>query len=350
MLSAGSHDEHVLDVCAQLYLGSHNVLELNAGVLRSLISMPDAIAAMHSGFLLLASGGIEQPQRIASDDARRLVMMAKAVATNDTIVKAVSIQPSNKARNLPTIHSSLLWIEGDTGIPSALLDGSTVTAFRTGAASGLATDLFADPEARRLTVFGAGGQAPDQIRAVCAVRCIDQVDIITRNLESAISLVERMAVEFPNVAFRASSDAHSSAVSADVICCATTSAEPVLTERDLKSNVHINAIGSYTLTMRELAPEVIAGAQVVCVDQLSASLAEAGEIVDAIERGLISRGSLVELGTLLRDFPVSGMRGRLHRPHSRSIFKSVGLAAQDWAFAALVMERLKLQPAPVTLG
>jgi ornithine cyclodeaminase len=142
-----------------------------------------------------------------------------------------------------------------------------------------------------------------------------------------------MAIEMPAITFDATADLAGAVNRADIIACATTSLEPVFEAIHVKPGTHIIGVGSYAREMRELPAEIFAKAAVVAVDQLHASSVEAGDLIAAIEKGYIPKDSPFELGTLLKDsyVPPTG---------ATTIFKSVGIAAQDWMLANLLMERV----------
>ncbi len=126
------------------------------------------------------------------------------------------------------------------------------------------------------------------------------------------------------MAFRVAESVEDALADAEIVNCATSSEKPLFALSALPENVHVNAIGSFRPSMRELPGELLATASLVVVDQIGAALEEAGEIIEAVEDGLLDRASIVELGAVLREPPaVSG----------RTVFKSVGVAAQDWAIA-----------------
>jgi ornithine cyclodeaminase len=132
-------------------------------------------------------------------------------------------------------------------------------------------------------------------------------------------------VEFPAVRFTTSTDIDESVAEAQVICCATSSATPLFTADALPESVHVNAIGAFRPTMRELPRDLFATATTVLVDQREAVLEESGEIIDAVTSGTLREADLVELGPALAAPP--DRRGR-------TVFKSVGIGPQDWAIAA----------------
>jgi ornithine cyclodeaminase/alanine dehydrogenase-like protein (mu-crystallin family) len=187
-------------------------------------------------------------------------------------LKVVSVFNSNPSRSLPLIHALVLVVDAETGQPQALIEGSALTAIRTGAASGAATDLLARPDASVVAILGSGVQARRQLEAVCTIRKVESV--LVYSLAGTEAFVEEMAgkgsipndiqiVESPAAAIRG----------ADIICTATTSRTPVFNGHDLKPGTHINGIGSFTPDMREIDSVTVQRARVV-VDSREAALAE----------------------------------------------------------------------------
>ncbi len=308
------------------------MLVIPAQRLRELVPVRAAIDAVREGFIAGSSGDIEQPARLALEDGRALAMLAADRRGVGTVLKAVTVRHGNAERGLPVVQAVVVWFDGETGTPEAIIDGTTLTALRTGAASGVATDLLASPDARVLAMIGAGGQAPDQIRAVCAVRPIREVRVASRNRAHATALAGRLAGELERVRVIATSVA-GAIRGADVVCTATTATEPLFAARDLAPAVHVNAVGAYTEAMCELPAELLAEASVIAVDRVDAALVEAGDLIRAIRRGLLRPDRLVEIGTLLAR-PTAP-------PGGRTVFKSVGVAAQDWALARIAVERAR---------
>lgn len=300
---------------------------------RRLVPMSAAVAAVRDAFVAVsARAGADHPARIMLRGGDALAMLARLTAGGDTVVKAVTVRPSNRERGLPTIHSVLVVFDGDDGSPALLLDGRAVTAVRTGAASGVATDVLAARSASILAVIGSGGQAADQVEGVCTVREIAEVRLASRNHSTRDALAARIVRERPGMRVTTCESPREAVATADVICCATTSVQPLFGVEDVKTGAHINAIGSYTPEMCELDPLLLGAAQVIAVDQVDAALAEAGEVVRAIEAGVIATDRLRELGAMLRE-GATAFEGT-------TVFKSVGIAAQDWAVGTLARRRL----------
>lgn len=278
--------------------------------------MSTAIDAVRDAFLELAAGNFVLPPRQIFGDGTVLVMSAYHTPTGTAVVKKIGIALDQ----VPAIRATLIW----TGAGEQLVaDGSSITTLRTGAVVGVATDLLAPADASRLTLIGTGAQAPDQVRAVLAVRRITAVTVTGRSADRAAALCRQLTDEFPDVKFTPSVDINDAVADADVICCATSSATPLFTADALPDRVHVNAIGAFRPSMRELPRDLLATASIVMVDQEEAAMEESGEIIDAVTSGALA--TLMELGPALITPPAAT---------GRTVFKSVGVGPQDWAIAA----------------
>jgi ornithine cyclodeaminase len=303
---------------------------LTANDVREALPMPDAIDAMRKAFGLLADGQAEVPLRTAVEipnhDAVTLFMPAYLHVGNRMGSKIVSVFPHNGELNLPTIHAVVVLINAATGEPQALLEGSALTAIRTGAVSGLATDLLARPDASTAAIIGAGVQARTQLEAICCVRSIQHVRVYSRTRARAERFADEMAGQGPIPSFIEVMDsAHDAAHQADIICAATPASQPLIGVNDVKPGAHVNAIGSFRPDMCEVDPELIRNTCVV-VDQREAALNEAGELIACLEQGLLQASDLIELGEL-----VNGAQPARSDDAQITFFKSVGLAIQDIA-------------------
>jgi ornithine cyclodeaminase len=310
---------------------------LSGADVRRALPMAAAIESQRRAFVALATGAAVLPLRtgvpVPAEDGLSLFMPARVA--DDLGAKVVSVFPRNAARGLETVQGALLLLDATTGRPAALMDARELTAIRTGAASGLATDLLAVPSARTAAILGTGALAADQLRAVCAVRPIQRVHVFSRDPAHVAAFVARMRPEMTAELLPAASAAES-VRDADVICAATTSATPVVNGRDLKPGAHVNGIGSYTAEMQEVDEEAVRRAGVVFVDCRAAALAEAGDVVIALRHGAIREGDLVELGAVA---------AKLHAGRTAAdgitFFKSVGVAVQDVAAGAEVLRRAR---------
>jgi ornithine cyclodeaminase/alanine dehydrogenase-like protein (mu-crystallin family) len=299
-------------------------------LLRRLVPMADAIEASRHGFAATAKAEVTVPLRSSLSQDRVLVMPAEHISGSG-LIKVISLRSDAWEQGLPSIGGVVLWIDGKTGKIAALLEAAALTALRTGAASGLATALLAPQASHVLAMLGAGDQAPDQIAAVCAVRPIAEVRVYSRRYQRSEDLCRRLRPRHPGITFQPVATAQSAVRGADVICTATRSTTPLFEATDLKQQAHINAVGAYRHDMSEVPPEAFGQASVVVIDQLEAVLAEAGDLVQALAGGHVRQQDLIEIGQLLTGEaePASGL----------TIFKSVGIAAQDWSLCELAVRR-----------
>lgn len=301
---------------------------LTAQDVRAALPMRDAIDAMRKAFSLLAEGEVDMPQRAAIEipkhDAVTLVMPAYVHVGNRLGAKLISVFPNNRGLDLPTIHAVVILLNAATGQPAALLEGTALTAIRTGAVGGLATDLLARRDASTLAILGSGAQARTQLEAVCCVRNIERVFVYSRTRAHAEQFAADMAGrDGAPASIEVSASAQEACLAADVVCAATRSATPVLRAADVRPGTHINAIGSYTPAMREIDADLVRGSTVF-VDQRQAALAEAGEVIDCVKDGSLTESDLTELGEV-----VNGARPGRKTAEQITLFKSVGLAVQD---------------------
>jgi ornithine cyclodeaminase len=252
--------------------------------------------------------------------------------------KIVSVFPQNLQSGLSTIHAIVVLLDAETGCPISLLDGTYLTALRTGAASGVATDLLARCDSRIAAIFGAGVQGRTQLEAVCTVRAITKVWIYDPSPDVAKAYADEMKQRGEPIPqdISVAQTPKQALEEADIICTATTSSEPVFADEDLCPGVHINGIGSYTPKMQEIPGQTVARARVV-VDSLSASLAEAGDLIIPLQNKTMEESDIHgEIGQIA----AGSIPGR-ESDSEVTFFKSVGLAVQDIATAALALQRAK---------
>jgi ornithine cyclodeaminase/alanine dehydrogenase-like protein (mu-crystallin family) len=222
-------------------------------------------------------------------------------------------------------------MDAANGKPLAIIDGEHLTALRTGAASGLATDLLARKDSETVAVFGAGVQGRTQLEAICNVRNIkrcllfDKLKETARDFEKDMSRVLEIYIEMP--------DSLGALRDADIICTATNSLDPVFADSDVGDGTHINAIGGYTPDMSEIPPSTLARSKIV-VGSRSACLSEAGDILKAIELGAITESNIyAELGEIVDQ----NKDGRITE-REITLFKSVGNAIQDLVCADQILK------------
>jgi len=318
------------------------VLILNAAEVRRALPMAEAVAAMKEAFAALAAGRVVMPQRAHLPVARHAgvsLIMPSYVDDTDPqsaalAVKVVSVFDNNPAQGLPRIQAAVLVIDPATGRPQALLEGATLTAIRTAAACGAATDVLARRDARILAIFGAGAQARAHLEAMCAVRPIEEIRIFSRTPDKVAALIQEFASRpGSQVRLIAVGLPRDALQNADIVCGTTTSHVPIFEDSDLPEGVHINAVGSYTRDAREIPTETVRRALVV-VDNRDAAWHEAGDLIQPLEAGIIDRGHIhADLGEL-----VLGKKTGRSDERQITFFKSVGLAVQDAVAARRALE------------
>jgi alanine dehydrogenase len=227
---------------------------------------------------------------------------------------------------------TLLYSSSD-GRLKAMIEADLFGQIRTGAASGLATKLLAKPDARILGVIGTGRQSRMQVLAVCAVRPIQRVNVYARTAEHRESYARAMEKELGlDVVPAVSGEA--CVADADVVVTITKSAEPVCRAGWLAPGVHVNAAGANSGDRRELDGETVLRAAVKVTDHVEQAKVEAGEFRDLVAAGKLAWSDIRELG----DIVTGKAKGRTS-PTELTLFKSLGLALEDVAFAELVYQR-----------
>jgi len=306
------------------------------------VSMSAAIQAMKEAFRQLSEQNARVPLRtpinIHEGNGDALFMPVYLPSTKKFGLKTVSLFYENKSRGLPLIQAMITVFDAENGRPLALMDGENITALRTGAASGLASDLLARKNASRVAIIGAGVQGRTQLQAVSEVRSLEKVYVIDNNMEAARKFMADIGV-ISNCEFEATSDA-SAIGDVEIVCCATTSTTPVFSDVDIKPGTHINGVGSFKPEMQEIPAETIFRSKLV-VDSREACLTEAGDLVQPIKEKLIPENHIyAELGEICSEkFEARQTEDEI------TVFKSVGNAVQDLAIADIVLkeaERLQL--------
>ena len=311
------------------------------------LPMTEAIEAMRTAFSQLASGTVNMPVRSQIDvpehDGTALFMPSYAPCFRNLGVKVVNVFGANPSRGLPRIQALVCLFDSATGTPRAVLDGTSLTALRTGAASGLATDLLARSNASTVAILGAGVQGRTQLEAMLAVRPIDSVKVYDRLPAAAQAFATEMSAQ-SKVDIRVVSTPRAAVTDADIVCTATVSPTPVFDDTDIAAGTHINAVGSYKPDVQEIPGETVRRAKII-VDQRESALAETGDLIIPLRQGLIAETDIhAELGEIL----IGKVAGRTSDTLV-TLFKSVGLAIQDLAVATLALERAEVQKLGVTI-
>jgi len=313
------------------------ILFLSASDVDRALSMPTAIAAVRDAFIDLSQGKAVVPLRTPislAGDGVALFMPVHLPRQNQLGVKVVTVVPENRERDLPMIQALVAVFDSETGRPLAVMDGELLTAMRTGAASGVATDALARKNASVAAVIGAGVQGMRQLEAVCCVRTIREALVFDQDREQAEAFATEMGGRLGRTVRVL--DTVAAVFAADVVCTATSSGQPVVADADLAKGTHVNAVGAYRPNTREIPGEAVARSTLF-VDSRDACLAEAGELVMAMAEGnLDPTVPAAEIGEVL-----AGSRPGRTDDAELTLFKSVGNAVQDLAVAGLVLREAR---------
>ncbi len=314
------------------------VLILTKSDLEKVLTMKDVIDVVETAFSELVRGTATLPLRTGltlSEEAGWMgVMPACLEKTGSLSTKIVTVFEKNLEKKLPTIMATVILNSTETGAPLAIMEGSFITAMRTGAASGVATKYLAREDSKTVGVFGAGVQARTQLMAVCAVRNIERAFVYDNFEERANGFATEMSgnLNIP-IETRKPEDV---VKESDIIITATTAKTPIFDGNLVNPGTHLNSIGSFKPDVREVDEVVIKRSKIV-VDQKSAALEEAGDIIIPLKAGIITEKDIyAELGEL-----VTGIKPGRTSDSEITFFKSVGLGIQDCATAWLAYTKAK---------
>jgi ornithine cyclodeaminase/alanine dehydrogenase-like protein (mu-crystallin family) len=316
-------------------MNTHQLLFLSAADVRRALPMREAVDAMKVAFAALSTGEAVVPVRshvAVPKHQGSLLLMPCFLPSADTLsLKAITLFDGNPAVGLPRIHALVTLFDGANGQPLAIMDGASLTALRTGAGSGLATDLLARRDAASVAILGAGVQGRTQLEAVCCVRSLQRAWVFDSKPQAAEAYAREMRLT-TGLTIMPTATAAEAVRQADIICAATPSASPVFADADLKAGVHINGVGSYHPTVQEVPAETVLRARMV-VDHRESALAEAGDLLVPIRQGRCSADRITaELGEIF-----SGAKPGRANDQEITFYKSVGVAIQDLVAATHIL-------------
>lgn len=317
------------------------MLIINEQLIQQQYGMADAIQDVTAILRAKEQGQINSPHRIVLDfperQASALYMPSADRANKISGVKIVTIFPENPTHGKPTTQGVILLSDGNNGEHVAMMTASYLTRLRTGALSAIATDFLARTESRVLTIIGTGAMAFEQVLGILAVRPIEKIILVNRTPEKAERFGESLIAFGIEIPYTVETIVASAVQQADIICCATRSNEPVFHGEDLKPGTHINGVGSYLPTMREMDETTILRAHKIVADDVAGVKSEAGELIHSAASGAWSFDQLHgELGQL-----VVGDRAGREAETEITFFKSVGAAYFDLAVAKGVYTKIK---------
>lgn len=289
-----------------------------------LVPWADAITALESALLDGLDPAVA-PARSIIDVAHGQLLLMPAETSGGVGVKLSTLTPGNPDRGLPRVQALYVLLDPVTHGPLALMDGTALTTLRTPAVSAVAVKHLAAPEAGRLVLFGSGPQAWGHVEAIRAVRPLETVIVVGRDRSRAESLASRLA----DSGVAAQAGTPDAVTRADIVVCATTARTPLFDGRLLQDHACVVAVGSHEPDARELDEQVLRRAECIAVEDSSAALREAGDVIMAVEAGALEADRLVGLADVVRMRSVPGL----------SVFKSVGMGWEDLVVAELAHQR-----------
>ncbi|MDQ7069761.1 MAG: ornithine cyclodeaminase family protein [Rhodobacterales bacterium] len=317
------------------------MIALDSADVRALLTVPDAIEIVEDAMKQTSNGRATLPLRHALDVGAPNMLGIMPGAMEDPAcfgTKLISLFPKNPAHGHSSHLGMMVLFERAFGTPIAIMNAGLLTAIRTAAASAVATRALARKDAKILTIIGTGEQAIHHIAAICAVRDIAEVRLVGRKLVNAGDLAARLALQHPEIRFIGSDSAQKSVTDADIICTVTSSHETVLYGAWVPEGCHVNAVGASAPLYREIDQDLVTTAALY-VDYRPSALHQARDIIEAIKAGKITEDHIIaEIGEVL-DRRAPGRRN----PTEITLYRSMGIAAQDLACAHHILERANKQ-------
>lgn len=321
-----------------------HTLIINRDDVERLLPMPKCIELMREALIAASLGDAQFPLRTVLPVAGRNGYMALMPGQHRGIgamgAKIISIFPENHQAGLESHQGVVLLFDTNAGYPLAIIDAAAITAIRTAAASGAATEALARSDAETLCILGSGVQAKSHLQAMLAVRKIKCVKIWSRRSQNARQFLDTYNLS-PRIKSEIVSSVQEAVEDADIICSTTAAAEPIVKASWLKPGAHINAVGACTPTTREFDSETIRQASVF-VDCYESAFREAGEIMIPLSEKRIGKGHIkAELGEVF-----AGRKNGRKKGAEITFFKSLGIAAEDLVAAHFIWQ----QATEMTIG
>jgi len=320
------------------------ILILNHDEVVRLLPMKECIALMREALLKLAAGEVHQPLRtiVRPPDAAGVMGLMPSYISGEQAaygLKTVCVFPGNPAKGKDAHQGAVLLFSAETGELLALMNASAITAIRTAAVSGVATDLLARKDASSLAIIGAGVQARTHVVAMTEVRTIKRCRVASRTIAHAKQFAEEMSGSVP-FAIEPVDTVEEALEGADLIATVTNAKEPVVRREWISPGVHLNVVGSSTPMTREIDTATIAASSLF-VDRRESTINEAGDYLFAAREGAIGPDHIrAELGEVL-----TGAQPGRTSPDEITLFKSLGLAVEDLAAANHLYRKAREQNA-----
>ena len=310
------------------------MLILNKKQIEESVSILDVLKAVEKAFLLQESGDFLMPRRMHVEHNGNVLLLMPAFAGEYFATKLVSVFPENKNMDLPAIYGTVILNDGKTGKPLAMMDGSTVTAWRTGAVGGLGIAYTTPKNISTLGLIGAGYQGLHQVLFAAVVRNINTVNFYEPHEKNAEHFVANLRKYLPHIQLKRQSDPAQVLASSEVIVTATTSETPVVPhDAELLKNRHFIGIGSYKPSMREYPDALFRLTEKVIVDTPHAH-EETSDLAVPLKKGLLPKDRILTLGKLISGKETPDTSGT-------TFFKSVGMALFDLLTAETIYKKAR---------
>lgn len=307
----------------------------------ALLPMENAIEVVATAMIAVSAGKANLPLRsiMSVGGANNLGIMPGALTEPACYgVKLLSLFPQNPAAGYSSHEGAMVLFEAEHGLPVAMMSAGLLTATRTAAASAVATRALAREDASVLAIVGTGEQAEHHLTAMLAVRDIRELWVVGRRAEKAAAFAKTASERHPELKITSGTDVRSAVGGADIVCTVTSAAEPILSGDWVGPGTHLNIVGASIPSKREIDEDVVAKAALF-VDYRASTLAQAGEVIGALQSGRITQAHVLgEIGEVL----AGKVPGRTSGDQI-TLYRSLGIAAQDLACAAHCAAQAKLQ-------
>ena len=316
------------------------MLLLNEKEIRSVVTMRDIVEADKTAFRMIANGDVDVPLRAQIKapkyDGTFLFMPSYAADEDAAAIKIINVFPHNPEIGLETCPAQVLYMDGKTGVIVALLDGSTVTRLRTGAASGAAFDVLAKKDCKVGALIGSGGQAATQLEAMLTVRKLEKVKVWSP-APNLVEFCERMQKELASYGAEivAVKDADEAVEDADLLITVTSAKDPVFDGTKIKPGCTLSCVGTYEPHKHEMDPAILPRASKIICDHKATVLSESGDLLIPLADGLIKdediQGSLGDV--------IDGRIAGRENDDEIIVFETVGVASQDLMAAKTIYDK-----------
>ncbi len=309
------------------------MLYLNAEQFAQAADCNELMSAIERAYELEQSGSYFMPNRIHLEHQGNTLLYMPCFLDSVFGTKVLSLFPDNPSRGLPVISGLVLLNDAATGLPLAIIDGAAVTAYRTGAVSGLGIRYTAKEDSRTVGLIGAGAQGFYQVLFAGRARELEKALVFDRDQAKAVAVGKRIEKELPHLKVKVAGAVEELLAEADIVITATPATSPVLPDQiELLRNKSYVSIGSYKPEMRELPEALYTLLDRVLIDT-EHGLEESGDLITPLEKGWISREKIVPFGQYIKGSPATRKEGET------SLYKTVGMALFDLTVAESIYHK-----------